>query len=352
MTERVRGLVAAVLLVLVGLAPASATAATATLKRGATPDPGSHAAKLAALIEHPSLRPNAPRPMSPRVSAAMTAAMLGYHRRAGRRPSRDAALIREATATWERLRPAIAARHGVDLAPNLRVLAGGRRGFVASALPDGSIVVNRSAMELASSLARAVAAADGDADKLLANLTVVARAMRKNQHRVTFGKVNAARYRAALDGALIGLLGHELGHVVMEHAALDISQRSRTLRQPAALDRRKQAYFGARAARPFSGQDLVDGRPLFYAQDQEADADRIAVDLAQAVGAEPDGLMADLLTYVLLDGMDRPPVGAHPPSLFRFDDGRTRYRRAGVATIVDGITRDDLRRAIDAAHAP
>lgn len=340
-----RGFVA-ICALLLGLGPAGA----ATPWRGASLDPGSHAAQLDAMLQHPSLRPNPPRAISPAVLERQLGRRLKHHEQ-GRRPSRDAALVGEATATWERLRPAILARYGVDLPPKLRVLVGGRRGFVATAMEDGSVLVNRSALELARTLARAVAAADGDPQRLLANLRVVARGMRDDKYRITFGRVNPARYRAALEGTLIGLIGHELGHQIMEHPRLDISTRARTLVSATQLDRLTRGYFGARAAKVYSGQDLVDGRPLFYSQHQEADADRISIDLSRDVGASPDGLVADLLAYALASGFDKPPVTSHPPSGYRFDDARTRFRRAGVPTIADGLTRAELRRAVVAPRA-
>jgi hypothetical protein len=308
------------------------------------PDRGTHAEALERVLRHPSMDPGRGRVGSRAARAKFVGRVLASYDRRGAQASRDPRVQADLDAALRRVLPAVQQRFGVQAAARLRVLSRGGGRFEARALPDESILVHRSDVEYARSIARAVAAA-GDEPALLANLARVARSVQQGRMRVTFGRTDPRKYRATLDGVLVGLLGHEVTHLVARHAHVDFAARARTVVQRPLLERRLDAYLGAGAMSRYDAQQFVDGRLLLEAQAQEADADRAAVDLVLASGIAPDGMMADYIVAVMLQGLDRDAVGSHPPERHRFEDARARLARAGMKTFADRIDLADVERA-------
>ena len=308
------------------------------------PDRGTHGEALERVLRHPSMDPGRGRVASRAARETFVGRVLASYDRRGARPSRDRRVHADLEGALRRVLPAVQQRFGVAAAARLRVLSRGNGGFEARALPDESIIVHRSDVEYARSIARAVAAA-GDEQALLANLARVARSVQEGRMRVTFGRTDPRRYRATLDGVLVGLLGHEVTHLVARHAHVDFGARARKVVRRPLLERRLGAYLGAGAMTRFDAQAFVDGRLLLEAQAQEADADRAAVDLVLESGVAPDGMMADYIVAVMLQGLDRDAVGNHPPERYRFEDARVRLGRAGVRTFADRIDLADVERA-------
>jgi hypothetical protein len=321
---------------------ARAPAGIATLTQ---PDPGTWGQALDRILQHPSLAPGRARVDSKTARQRFVKNVLGNFEARGARPCRDAQLRSEVTEIWQRLRPIIREKYGVDMPLRLRLLAGGHVNGAARALPDGSLLLHRSDVEYCRSVARAVAAAGNDQSRLLHNLAVVARSTLKGRSRVTFGRGDRRLYRQALEGALVSLLGHEMSHYAAAHPMTSFSSRPRTPRNEADLNARLARYFPARTRRAASLEDVVQGRLLLVAQAQEADADRAAVDLAVAARVNPDGLMAELVAQAMIGGLKEQPVGAHPPGLYRFDDSRARLKAQGGTSFADKVTR---RRLADA----
>jgi hypothetical protein len=320
------------------------------LARLTEPDLGTWAQSLDRLLQHPSLAPGRPSHDS---AAARTRYLDNVTRsfaERGARPCRDGRVWSDVVDIWERLRPIIRDTYGVDMPVRVQLLAGGGVTAAARALPDGSVLLHRNDVEYCRSVARAVAAAGTDRAALLRNLATVARSTQQGKCRVTFGRTDRRLYRAALEGALVSLLGHEMSHYAAAHPMLTYSTQPRALRDEAELASRLKRYFPARTRRACSLDDVVQGRPLLIAQAQEADADRAAVDLAVAARVSADGLMAELVVQAMLGGLREQPVGSHPPGLYRLDDSRSRLRKHGLTSLADDLTRRDLAVALREAR--
>ena len=117
--------------------------------------------------------------------------------------------------------------------------------------------------------------------RVLAGVEVNAFALPGGPVYITYGLLSKLR----TDDQIAGVLGHEIGHVVLRHTAKEVAD---ALRYNAVLWALQRLLGGKAAQVAQVGAALLS---LKYSRDQEREADRFGFDLVCRAGYDPRGLL-------------------------------------------------------------